>query len=47
MADTTNSSPSVLPGDLSYASINTALDASDIAYDVYSGSTMLTTNHGH
>jgi hypothetical protein len=32
----------VLPGDLSYLSIDTALPASNIAYDVYSGATMLT-----
>lgn len=34
----------VLPGDLSYASIDTVLNAADDAYDVYSGAQMLTSS---
>lgn len=41
-SDPSNSS-TILPGDVDYASIATALDASDVAYDVYSGAAMLTT----
>ena len=45
MADATaNPSAADLPGSLSYASIDTALAAADVAYDAYSGSTMLSTD---
>jgi Protein of unknown function (DUF2974) len=42
-SDMANNSP-VLPDDLSYASIDTVLNASNDAYDVYSGTQMLTTS---
>src|SRR5690348_10824989 len=42
MAD---SNPWVLPGDLSYASIDTALTVSDIAYGTYSGTTITSTDY--
>lgn len=45
MADATaNASAADLPGSLGYASIDTALAAADVAYDAYSGSTMLSTD---
>lgn len=41
MADDASITSTDLPGDLSYASIATALDVSSIAYDAYSDGTMV------